>query len=554
MRDCTSWLAGACTGRPPPRCECGHLIDDEGAIPKAGLTRAQRDDVETVARGGGVQIAGQVSQRVLGYGFTFVAFRILDPLFYGLYRQVSQILAIGAQLGLAGYNYAAMRWVARARAAGDHGGVRGAARVGLTCAGIASALVAGIIFFAAHPIAAIFGDDASEIDDLAFLLRIGVLYVPLFATMQVLRYCTQGYKTMVPSVIAGNIVQPASRFVIGVSVLAVGYLLWEVPRRDLLVASVVTLMISIAVGMITAGWYLRRLLAPEERTAAPAPQFRAMTRFALPQAGSSLLGIQSIGLGILVLGAFGGTSDVGLFAIALSLQGPGTVFLSGIVNIWAPVVSDLHSRGEIDRLGSLYQVINRWIATFSFPVFAALLIVPELFVRLFAGPGGQGAERIVMVLVIGNIFYTGTGPTGYVISMTGRPGVNFANSIVSVALYVALGWWLVPDYGAVGMAVVDSLVTALVNSVRVIEAKLLVGIQPFGRTFYKPVVATLAGAAVLGTWKLVLGASIPSELAGLVAAAVVFVVVLKAMGLDAEERMVIDRVRKRALKGRGKNS
>ena len=104
------------------------------------------------------------------------------------------------------------------------------------------------------------------------------------------------------------------------------------------------------------------------------------------------------------------------------------------------------------------------------------------------------------------------------------------------------------------MAVVDSLVTALVNSVRVIEAKLLVGIQPFGRTFYKPVVATLAGAAVLGTWKLVLGASIPSELAGLVAAAVVFVVVLKAMGLDAEERMVIDRVRKRALKGRGKNS
>jgi O-antigen/teichoic acid export membrane protein len=241
----------------------------------------------------------------------------------------------------------------------------------------------------------------------------------------------------------------------------------------------------------------------------------------------------------------------------VSLQGPGTVFLSGIVNIWAPVVSDLHEKGEIERLGSLYQTINRWVATFSFPVFAALLIVPELFVRLFAGPEGQGAEEVVAILVIGNLFYTGTGPTGYVISMTGRPGLNFINSIVSVVLYVALGAWLVPMDGplggVVGMAITDSIVTALVNSARVIQAKILVGVQPFGRTFYKPVVATLAGAAVLGAFRLVFGSSIPSELAGLAVGAVVYLVTLRAMGLDAEERMVIDRVKARAFKNRGKS-
>jgi O-antigen/teichoic acid export membrane protein len=162
----------------------------------------------------------------------------------------------------------------------------------------------------------------------------------------------------------------------------------------------------------------------------------------------------------------------------------------------------------------------------------------------------------VQILVIGNLFYTGTGPTGYVISMTGRPGLNFVNSIVSVVLYVAMGAWLVPMDGplggAVGMAITDSFVTALINTARVIQAKVLVGVQPFGRTFHKPVVATLAGAAVLGMFKLVFGTSIPSELAGLVVAAIVYVLALRAMGLDAEERLVINRVRKRAFRKRSK--
>lgn len=524
-------------------------------LPKTGLTQAQRDDVATVARGGAIQVVGQITQRGLAYGFTLVAFRILGPLFFGLYRQAYQILTIGSQLGLAGYNYASMRWVARARAAGNHGGVRGAARVGVTGVAAASGIVVVAIVLFADPVAAVFGDDPSEIEDLAFLLRTGSLYVPAFAMMQVLRYCTQGYKTMAPSVIAGNIVQPAARFVIGLTAVGVGYFVLDSSRRDLLVAMIVTLIVSAVLGMVTAGWYLRRMITEEERAATPVAEFGPMTRFALPQAGASLLGVQSIGLGILVLGAFGSTRDVGLFAIALSLQGPGTVFLSGIVNIWAPVVSDLHEKGELDRLESLYQTINRWIATFSFPVFAALIIVPELFVRVLAGPEGQGSEVVVAILVIGSLFYTGTGPTGYVISMTGRPGVNFINSIVSVGAYIALGAWLVPMYaasgrGAVGMAIVDVIVTALVNSARVVEAKFLVGIQPFGRTFYKPVVATLAGAAVLGAFKLTFGTSIPSELAGLVLGACAFLGALRVMGLDAEERMVINRVRKRAFKGR----
>jgi O-antigen/teichoic acid export membrane protein len=518
------------------------VTEAEGSTREPGLSRAAADDVQTVVKGGAVQITGQVIQRSLTFLFQAFAIRYLGTAPYGVYRQITQVLAVGGQLGLGGFNYAGMRFITRARANKEHGGVTGTARVAIAGALVTSAIVFVALLLSADVLAPNFADTPGDEETFARLFRLGAAYVPLFALLQVLRYCTQAYKTMVPSVVAGNVVQPAVRFVLGIGLLVAGF---EVA------GAVATLVISVAVGAVVAGVYLRRMLTEDERRARAVARVGPMLRFAFPQAGASLLGIQTLGLGILILGLASTDRQVALFGAALSLQGPGNVFLGGIVNIWAPVVSDLHEKGEIDRLGSLYQTINRWIATFSYPVFAALMIEPDLFVRLFAGGEARGAESVVVILAVGNIFYTGTGPTGYVISMTGRPGVNFANSIAAVAAYATLGAVVVPDHGAVGMAVVDAVITALVNIARVVEAKLLVGVQPFGRTFYKPVVATIAGVAVLLPWSLFADDTVWLEVAGLLIAAGVFMAVLRRLGLDAEERHVWERIRTRAGRGRG---
>ena len=508
--------------------------------PEVGpLSKEAAEDVRTVAKGGAVQVVGQFSQRGLSFVFQIVTFNLLGRSAFGLYRQVSQVLAIAGQLGLAGFNYAAMRWITKARAAGQPGGVRGAARVGVTAALVASAIVVAALVILSDTLGARFGDSGTDDTEFARLFRIGAAYVPLFALLQVLRYCTQAYKTMVPSVTVGNIVQPTVRFVLGTALLLAGF---EVA------GAIVSLVVSMGISAVVAFWFFRRMLTEAERTAAPVRETGAMVRFALPQAGASLLGIQSLGLGIILLGLLKDNAAAGAFAVALSLQGPANVFLGGIVNIWAPIVSDLHEKGEIARLDSLYKTINRWIATFSFPVAAALLIEADLFTRLFGGQEGVAAAPAVVALAVGNIFYTGTGPTGYVISMTGRPVVNLINSAVAVVLYVALGLLVVPDHGFVGMAWVDAGVTAVVNVARVIQAKWLVGVQPFGRTFYKPVLATLAGAAILVPWSFFSDDSVILEVAGIAVAAVVYLVALKLFGLDPEEQHVWKRIRKRAFK------
>lgn len=497
-------------------------------------------DVRVVAKGGATQIVGQITQRSLSFFFTLAATNIIGVAGYGLYRKAVQVLMIAGQIGLAGFNYSSMRFITKARATGDHGAVRAAARTGLYAATLASLVVGAGLIVLADSIAPIFSGPNARPAELADLLRLGAAYVPAFALTQVLRYCTQAYKTMIPSVVVGNILQPVARFALGVAVLLAGLGV---------AGAVATLTISFAVAAVAGAWWFTRMLTTEERSTPLRYQTAAMVRFALPQGGSSLLGIQSLGLGVLVVAAFRGNEAVGLFAVALALQGPGGVFLSGIVNIWAPVVSDLYERGAIDRLESMYQTITRWIATFSFPVFAALILEADLFVRFF-GSDAADAAPLVAIIAAGNFFYSGTGPTGYVLSMTGRPGINFMNSIVAVGMYVGLGAIVVPDHGVVGMAVVDASVTALVNTARVVEAKLLVGVQPFGRTFWKPVVATVIGAAVLFAWRVV-GESIALEIAGIVVAALVYLVMLRVFGLDPEERYVWKQIRRRVpLPGR----
>lgn len=498
-------------------------------------------DVETVAKGGLVQILGQVTHRSLSFFFNAVAFRVLGAAGFGLFRVVAQTLAIGAQLGLLGFHYASLRFIALARARGDEGGVLGAARTALKGAASASALTLVALLLSAEPLGRAFGDSPGQEDRLGSLLRVGALYIPLFATMQVLRYSTQAYKTMVPSVKVGNIIQPILQFVLGVIFLSAGLAVS---------GAVLSLVVSTGIACVAGVYYLRRILTATERRATPRAEPRRMLRFALPQAGSQLLGLQALGLGVILLGVLSTTRQVGLFAAALALQGPAGVFQAGTVSIWAPMVSDLHDRGEIARLGSLYKTITRWISTFALPISAAMVIKAELFARFFGGEQAVDAAPVVAILALANIFNTCTGPSSYVLTMTGRPGVNFLNSLSAVMLYSILGWAVVPDHGAVGIAWVDAAVAASVNGARVLEARILVGVQPFGRSFLKPLIATIVGSSALITWTLILPERIWLDVVGIIAAAAVYLVTLRRLGMDAEERHIWQLMKSRLSRAR----
>ncbi|MEA2507920.1 MAG: hypothetical protein QOG21_2 [Actinomycetota bacterium] len=93
---------------------------------------------------------------------------------------------------------------------------------------------------------------------------------------------------------------------------------------------------------------------------------------------------------------------------------------------------------------------------------------------------------------------------------------------------------------------VDAIVTALINSVRVVQAKILVGIHPFGRSLLKPVAATIVGATVLGGSIRLFGTSTLLRLMSLAVAGIAYLALLKWMGIDPEEQHVWRGIKRKA--------
>src|SRR3712207_7590654 len=85
---------------------------------------------------------------------------------------------------------------------------------------------------------------------------------------------------------------------------------------------------------------------------------------------------------------------------------------------------------------TLFPYTTLFRSTFSFPMLAALMLEPDVFLRLYDVNDVGGAGAVVILLSIGNLFYTGTGPTGYVISMTDRKSTRLNSSHANISYAV----------------------------------------------------------------------------------------------------------------------
>src|SRR5262249_44409958 len=63
----------------------------------------------------------------------------------------------------------------------------------------------------------------------------------------------------------------------------------------------------------------------------------------------------------IALGVYRGPRDVGIYAVVVSIVAYETIFLQSVNQIFAPVIADIHTRGEREVLGRLFQTLTKWI-------------------------------------------------------------------------------------------------------------------------------------------------------------------------------------------------
>jgi O-antigen/teichoic acid export membrane protein len=504
-------------------------IEDSAAD---NLSDSDSNIIQT-AKGGGISFVGQLFVFVFRFFFGLILARILGAELLGMYTLTSTIIDVIAVVALLGLGAAIVRYIPIAINQKDDARLWGIIQVGVFVPFAVSFILAICLFLSADWVA----NTLFNRPDLAPLLRIASVGVPLFALMSELASVTQAFKRMEYEVYSVNIAFNLSKLIFSVVFLLLGLSVVGV-----LIAQNIGL--AIAVGML---FYFVHQLFPLKRPINQAKRdFRELFSFSFPVYLTRVLNNFSGSLEALVLGVMGLVSGIGIYTTAMRISGIGGIFHRSLQKIAMPMISDLYSRQETDQLKRFYRTTTKWDLTFNLPIFLTITFFAAPLMSIFGDEFSAGTTGLI-ILAFGTLFNTGTGVCGAMITMTGHTRLTFLNSIINVAINIVLDILLIPKWGIIGAALAITLTIMVINTLRTIQVYYLHQIFPYDWTFLKPVAAAIISSIIV--YILISTFDSINDFVLVVIGSVIlwgsYIAMVYLLRLSDEDRLILDRFKDR---------
>jgi len=503
--------------------------------------RRRGRDVVLAAKGGSVVFAG----KLFAWGSRFVLAVLLANILraeqYGLYNLALTATAIAASFAVLGLDTAVIRWVSMYARREDRAGLLGVLQVGIGLPGLVSLVMAAVLIILAEPIAANLLSEPSA----APLLGVAAFLVPFMVLHRQIGAALQGLKRIQFAVLGEQFSQPPIRFVFLMGFLILGGLgAWEAVAASTLAAGVTTLIMV---------YFLVRFADLRRRGGSIRRETRTLLVFSLPVYFANIVTTVGRNLQTLLLSAFDTLRSVGIFAIAIHVNLLASLFHTSVVQSSMAIFADLQDRGDREGLRHIYQTTSKWTFGLNLPLFVVIVLYPGALLSLFGADFVDGAPALV-ILGLEALTNSATGTSGALLDMSGHTRVKFVNSTTAVAASLVLNIMLIPVFGLLGAAMAALGATLVVNVLRIGQVWWLLRLQPYERSFLKPLVAGLVAMAVGFAVGLVLTDS-PSLIrlaVGTAAVVLTYTLVVMRLGLTAEDRLVLDRAARR-LRRRGRD-
>ncbi len=488
-----------------------------------------RSQVGHISRHSGVYLAGTIFTVALGYLFKVYLARVLGAEALGAYALGLTLVGFVGTFNSLGLATSAVRFAAVYRAERNWTALRA-----LLWRGIAILVAANILF------AAIFLKLGGVVAVRFYHSLLLARYIPWFSALMLLGVITTfyerilaGYKEVGRRTLITNFVGSPVMMLLAVLLIKLGWGL-----RGYLLAQV-TGAVLVAALLLTAVWKF----TPGEAKLSfdwPPSLGREVWSFSRAAMGLVLLQFLMSQVDKIALGFYRGARDVGIYSISAALVAYVSLILNSVNQVFSPMIADLHAKKDHAMLGRLYQALTKWILGMTLP----LAITVMFFARPLLGMFGHDFEIGGPVLIIGTagqLVNCGVGSVGMLLLMSGNQKrllrVQMTMAVVMTVASIAL----VPVWGIVGAAVAAAIANAGTNAWNLLEVRRTLGLSPFSRSYLRllgpAVVTTLVTlglrkeAAVFRHGWLAIGIS-------LLASYLVFAIVVAALGLDADDRLV----------------
>jgi O-antigen/teichoic acid export membrane protein len=391
-----------------------------------------------LVRQAGIVLVVQVVGAGLTYGLQVLLARLLGASHYGIYTYVFVWAGFVSLLAGLGFPAASVRFLPVYRLNEDwpriHGFVRSTSRFTFGT-GIAIALCAIVSADALHAFGLLAHPSA---------IVLGALLVPALAgSMLYTEFARAGNRVGV-AFIPALVARPA--------LIGIGAAVLFASRGALSTSAALSSSVAAVYVVLAVQYALTRHLfdGPQTRHK-PVVEFREWFGVGMTLLAGGAFTITLMQFDIVIVGAFRGARDAGIYAAASKTATLVTFVIMAVNAAAAPQFASLWALGRVDELQRLVTKLAGVIFWPSLAISAGLAALSEPLLGLF-GPEFHEAHWALIVLLVGQLIGAAAGSVAYLLSLTGfhrEATLAIGLSAFACVLLATLG---VSAFGLVGAA------------------------------------------------------------------------------------------------------
>lgn len=406
-------------------------------------------------RGSSLLLVGRILSLVLTTATQVVIVRALSKTDYGAFAYAFALAGSGQMLLSLGQGRLLSRFMSTYDEQRDYGRMFGAMLLSVATIAVTSTLtIAALYLFTDTLIVSIVHDPkaASLVLIMVFIAPLEALdmvFVALFAVFSKARAIFVRKYLLAPG-LRLTVVLLLLALNASVTFLAVGYVLAQ--------------LVGILIYMTLLVRALReRGLLQHFRLKSLTMPYKAVFGFSVPLLTAELVFLSMNVGGIIQLGFFKSVAEVANYRAVYPAARLNQAVWAVFVTLFLPMAARLFARNDIDGLRRNYWHTAVFVAVLTFPIFALTgPLAPDTAVLLFGAKYAESSTTLSL-LALGYYFNVAMGFNAFTLQVCGRLRFLVGVNITVAILNIGLGFVLVPQLGAAGVALANLITLVTQN-------------------------------------------------------------------------------------------
>ncbi len=408
-------------------------------------TISSSNRIGVFVKGAAVSFTGRLVGKMLFALGQFYFARQLGPQLFGVYAlgwTLIRLLEVVATLGL---NYGVQRFGV-AYSLYDSRALQWLWTRAIGLSLIAGTIV-GLFLFLFAPF---ISNQVFDISQLEFFLKAIAVSVPFAAGLRVGAATTMISKRAEFSMLTEGVVQPSVMIVVSIF----SFVLYGASIEGIALG----IFVSYVLAFVFSLYFTIRLFPLVGDTKSGNHiSVRELMRYSLPTVMAGLGGLLIVWSDRLFIGYFLTDTDVGLYQAMAQVSIMFAMIVQSFNSILAPIFAEYYSKKMTTNLGQMFNRASRWSLFLCLPLSLVAILMPSDTIVVLFGETYNTGNIPLIILVVGQIFYSGTASVIPLLMMTGHQDSWLWLNVSALVLSVILNITLIPRFGLVGAALSNTI-------------------------------------------------------------------------------------------------